>query len=491
MPGGDDAARVIVGRPGAGKTRHLKELRRRLEEGGSCDLVPLDFGPPSLTSVIRIAGEVELRPPAERVDIWRKLWKRAIVRAVASYLLDEAGGAECAAIAALRVQRGYLLGSAAGARSISSEFDQILNENGSLPQLLDFLDNSDWREIEAALGEALSKRTKPLCYFLDIIEDDSTFAPLYWLWCIKGLLGQVIRFILEPLGATDKLRIYLAIREQTWITLAKMMPTVEQHPNVRVLRWDPPALLAFFANKIEHLPDCYRMPNVDLDGSPQDVIAAWLGASTIENKVRSTEELMPAYILRHTRLIPRDIVAIGNALTREVYVARHKGDDCVDPGNIQLAVANAALAAGREELHWCALEIVSARLAQARTTKERNVILPDEDAVGHVADQLGDLLSSCSGDVILDEELDEVAVEANAGFAGSIDIKSLLWRHGLIGWGPELAGPFRFSYRFGLFGREAPPPQDMHVAMHPVLIDAVGVRPSGPEPVDPFTGVQE
>lgn len=492
-PEGDGAARVIVGRPGVGKTRHLKELRRRLEEAGGSDLMAHDFGP-SISEVIRVAGEIELRTPAERVDIWRKLWKRAIARAAASYLLDEADEtAECAPLAALRSHRHDLLGTAAGPRPISAEFDRILNENGSLKRLLEFLNDPGWHEVDEALGFALRKRSKPLCYFLDIVEDESTYAPLYWLWCMKGLLRQIIRYPLEPFAAPDRLHIYMAVREQTWIALKKLMPTVEQHPNVRVLRWDAPALLTFFANKIKQLPERYRMGYIDPDGAPEDTIGEWLGSITIENTVRSTVESMHSYVLRHTRLIPRDVVSMGNDLAKEVLIARKtdNGEAELDPKGIQLVVANAALRAGREELHWCALEIVSDRLTHARTTKERVAILPDEEAVGRVSDGLVSLLGSCSSDVISDEELSDVAQDAAAEFGNDVDLESLLWRHGLIGWGPGPGGPFRFSYGAGLLGHDAPPPKDTHIAMHPSMIDAVNVKPHGNDPIDPFSEERE
>jgi hypothetical protein len=446
--------------------------------------MPLDFGPPSLTSVIRIAEEIELRPPAERVDVWRKLWKRAITRAVASHVFSEGTSAT-----ALEAYREVLLASPVGTRPICAEFDQILNEYGSLPQLLPYLDDGRWGAVDAAMHDALRGRPEPLCYFVDIIDDDSAYAPLYWLWCVKGLLRQIIQFIREPIGSADSVRIYLAIRDQAWISLTRLAPNIEQHPSVRLLRWDPPALLAFFSRKICDLPDCYRFGVVDPSRSAEETIAAWLGSATIENAVRSVDEVMHSYILRHTRLIPRDIVLAGNALAKEVYVARSRGQDRVDPKGIQLAIAGAALEAGRGELYSCALEILSSQLAGARTTLERDTILPDEDAVGRVTDQLGEMLGSCSGDVIPNKELEDILRRLAPEFAGDVDVKALLWRHGLIGWGPAMAGPFHFSYGVNLLSRETPPPPGAHVAMHPSLIDAAGILPAGPDPVNPFPEV--
>lgn len=483
-PDGDGAARVIVGRSGAGKTRHLKELRRRLLEDGSCDITPPDFGPPNLAPVTRLAGEIGLHPAVERVEVWRSLWRRAIIRAVIPYLLNEDDGRLSSVV---RHHADGLLGSVSSSRSITFEFEQILNENGSLTELRDFIEAPGWPEIEEAVGAALAQRERPLCFFVDIVEEDSAYAPLQWPLCMKGLLRQILRFIREPLDTGDNLRIYVAVREQTWFELGQMMSAIlDQHPTVRVLRWHPEALLDFLAQKIVALPKEYTLGEFDGDAPPQGVVAAWLGSPTIPNSVRSSiDEPTDDYILRHTRLIPRDIVVVGNALAKEVSAARQQGQERVAPERVQKAVSESAGGAAWEELQWCALEIVANWLSQAEPAEEKD-ILPDEEAAGRVASALGELLSSCSGDIIEETELEELNNDAEGRFERPVDLKQVLWRHGLIGWGPSPSGPFRFSHRVGLYGREAPPPEEAHVAMHPALIDAIGINPWGDTPVNPY-----
>lgn len=445
-----------------------------------------DFGPPSLTPVARVAEEIETKRAVERVEIWRKLWQRAIVRAVIPHLRVENGVTDSALANVLDRHSDDLLSAIGTPRPISLEFDRIVNENGSLPDLLKFLDHEGWHEIDHAVGVALGERSRPLCYFIDIVQEDSAYAPLYWLWCMKGLLRQILRFIREPLGG-DKLRIFVAVREQIWTELGKATPiNLEQHPNVRVLRWDSPALLEFLGSKIRSLPDLCRLGDIDPESDPAEVVAAWLGSSTIHNRVRDVDEPMTNYILRHTRLIPRDIVVVGNVLAREVYAVRMRGADQLDPARIHLAIADSARTAGWEELHWCALEIISGWLAAATGSVERGRILPDEDAAGRVARELSSLLKSCTYDVISDEDLDDLEREAQERLGKKVDLKSLLWRHGLIGWGSSQEGPFRFSYGDALPGRDAPPPEESHVAMHPVLIDAVGIVPRNEIPISPF-----
>jgi hypothetical protein len=483
---GDSAARVIVGRSGAGKTKHLKELRHRLEQEATCDLMPLDFGPPNLTPVTNLASEIGFSGAIERVELWRKLWRRAIVRAVIPHLLDE-DDRDGSLAATVRQNEGGLLGSIGGPRSITFEFEQILNEHSSLTNLRTFIGDESWHKIDRAVGQALARRRRPLCFFVDIVEEESAFPPLQWHSCMKGLLRQILRFIRKPLGTGDNLRIYIAIREQTWFELGQLMAGIlEQHPAVRVLRWQPDALLEFFAQKIVGLSPQYALQEIDAEAPPTEIIAAWLGAPTVPNSARPREEPTGTYILRHTRLIPRDIVVVGNVLAREVFAARQQGRDCVESERIQAAVSDSAAAAALEELQWCALEIISNWLSTAGAGEEKT-ILPDEEARGRLASALAELLRSSSADIIEAKELDELARKADKTLGRPADLKQILWRHGLIGWGPTETGPWNFSHRVGLSSREAPPAEDSFAAMHPALIDAISLIPTGDSPVNPFS----
>jgi hypothetical protein len=382
---------------------------------------------------------------------------------------------------------GGLLGSIGGPRSITFEFEQILNEHTSLTDLRTFIGDDSWHRIDRAVGEALARRRRPLCFFVDIVEEESAFAPLQWHSCMKGLLRQILRFIRKPLGAGDNLRIYIAIREQTWFELAQLMPGIlEQHPAVRVLRWQPDALLEFFAQKIVGLPRHYSMQEIDRETAPMDIVAGWLGTSTVPNSVRPHEEATGTYILRHTRLIPRDIVVVGNVLAHEVFAARQQGRDCVEPERIQAAVSDSAAVAALEELQWCALDILSNWLGKAEVGEERS-ILPDEEARGRLASELAELLRSSSADIIEAGELNELAQKADTDLGRPAELKQILWRHGLIGWGPSATGPWKFSHRVGLSSREAPAAEESYVAMHPALIDAITISPAGDSPVNPFS----
>ncbi len=56
-------------------------------------------------------------------------------------------------------------------------------------------------------------------------------------------------------------------------------------------------------------------------GAP-DPVQAWLGSTWIHNESRGVDEELFHYLLRHTRLIPRDLVSLGNSLSQLVLRKR-------------------------------------------------------------------------------------------------------------------------------------------------------------------------
>lgn len=178
-PGGDPFARVLVGRMGAGKTRCLLELRERMGTEDDCELAPMEYDLPNLRLVTQLAEDLA-GSPAVRAEVWRNLWDVAITESVLSR-----AGAESDV-----------------PRSIYNEFARILGEHDTLPVLDEFLGDPARGRRRQELHDVLATRQRPLCYFLDAVEEDSAAAPLYWLWCQSGLVTQA--FVMRPTPRSQK-----------------------------------------------------------------------------------------------------------------------------------------------------------------------------------------------------------------------------------------------------------------------------------------------
>jgi hypothetical protein len=463
---GDPDARVVVGRMGAGKTRFLIELRERFEEEGGHDLTPMEFELPSLTLITRLAEDLE-DDKLERAEIWRRIWRRAIVDAALSRT-DPSGSAV--------------------PRAIYKEFNRILSAHPKLDELRGYLDDQDWDDTYHAFATAIAARTRPLCFFLDAVEEHSAHSPLSWLWCQTGLVREVLELARDP-QLDDKLRIFVAIRDQTWERLmrAESPARLLQHPLVRVLDWDANLMADFLALKVSGLPEGYLFGSNGHDGNVRAAVVGWLGTDCVENVALGCREEVTVYILRHTRLIPRDIVMVGNFLAAEALAAIRRGEPCVSDAAIRRAVARSALSSATEELQRCGAEIVCKQLEHGRPAQAS---LPDESASVDATRELEELLRGCSHNVFGRDQLEAVARRAETLFGAPVDIATLLWRHGLVGFGGEVEGPFVFSLAAHLpLSRNGPPPAGRYVAMHPSLVDALQVEPhpSVSVPIVPFS----
>jgi hypothetical protein len=67
-------------------------------------------------------------------------------------------------------------------------------------------------------------------------------------------------------------------------------------------------------------------------GNPKKgkTLTALLGRETIKNSSRDTLEPVEQYLLRHTRLLPRDIIILGNRLCEEIQKAKRFSPDPQD-----------------------------------------------------------------------------------------------------------------------------------------------------------------
>lgn len=157
----------------------------------------------------------------------------------------------------------------------------------------------------------------PLFFYVDAVDEEFAHAPMEWHRCQKGLFYQVMRFVRDArLGA--RLHLVICVRD---IVLSSVYQSehasrYRNEPHIRVLDWDENSIEYFLRQKIDGLLAQYLCrPHA------ADEMERWLGSSQIFNTRRRVKEDLMQYILRHTRLIPRDVVQLGNDLSRYVYMA--------------------------------------------------------------------------------------------------------------------------------------------------------------------------
>jgi hypothetical protein len=106
-----------------------------------------------------------------------------------------------------------------------------------------------------------------------------------------------------------------------------------QNPFIRALEWTPSEVNRFFIEKLRRVLKKRAPRSADLN----ELIKLWIGFETLKNG-RGQGEAVSDYILRHSRMLPRDIVLFGNAITSEMQ-ERISGGTTFGESSLRKAVA--------------------------------------------------------------------------------------------------------------------------------------------------------
>jgi hypothetical protein len=281
--------RVIVGKKGVGKTVYLRQFQADASDRPSVYADEVRHDVPATEDVIKVC---QLYPAELAAEGWQWIWRRAIMRSLASHLLrSEQLKDRLDPRAASQLERDYRerLGEFRKPRSVYAEARNIAVEAHSSEGLARELRHRDWDDIEDLLGEIVAEQP-PICLYLDSVDERFGSAPLYWLQCQKGLCYQVLELLRDARFA-NKLHIVVAIRDLVRSSLLQGENATRYMgvPHIRVLDWDHHSIQEFLHEKIRNLPPEYRM-NPRKEG-----IAGWLGREDIYNPARGFTERLEDY----------------------------------------------------------------------------------------------------------------------------------------------------------------------------------------------------
>jgi len=255
-------------------------------------------------------------PDAYLTEKWMQLWRCAILRSLASHLLADRALLRYLSEEDERLlKRRYLdlLDDVRRPRAVYSELRAIVGRCNSSYELTRFMDDQRWDDLEDLLAELLAE-TPPIFFYIDAVDEEFSSAPMYWLRCQKGLFFETMRMLRDPrLGG--RLHIVTCIRD---IVLSSVYrdehaPRYHGEPHIRVLSWGRGSIDVLLRHKLRRLAPAYQMA----PESSEDDLHNWLGTTTVHNERRDIDEHAMDYLLRHTRLIPRD-VASPSAPTRSL-----------------------------------------------------------------------------------------------------------------------------------------------------------------------------
>src|SRR6516162_2522845 len=465
----DSMVRVIVGKLGAGKTVYL----RRLQDFQSHqDSVYADVPQQSLPKTEVVVKACQWFSDSVLVEKWMQIWERAIMRSLASHLLRRPElRQQLRDEAAEEIEHSYarLLDDFRRPRSIYSEVRDIINQRQTGHQLSSYLDDPLWDDLEDLLGEVVGQ-CKPIYFYLDAVDEEFSHAPMYWLKCQEGLFYQVMRLLRDHrLGG--RLHVVVCIRDivMSSVYRSEHAPRYYNEPHIRVLTWDRGSLLYLLGQKLKRLPASLLMRR-GTTGAP--TIHDWLGVNG-DWVGADGDETLEDYLLSHTRMIPRDIISLGNELSEEILRQKQAGRTGLSPAALQGVVQRCAKRFGDSHLAQCANQISSDLMPKNAALQEYSELFTSTQAyISGVEEEVRSFVQMMGVDRFSRGDLVALQEVADLHFEKSTDLPSVLWQNGLLGYVDE-SGQRRFYSMSDVEQFHFPPEAGTYV-LHPCLVHAVG-----------------
>src|SRR5215469_9681839 len=465
----DSKVRVIVGKLGAGKTVYLRRLQDFQAHQDSVYASPPQQSLPKTEVIVKACQWFADRVLVEK---WMQIWERAIMRSLASHLLrhpELRHQVREEQITEMEQSYGRLLGDFRRPRSIYSEVRDIINQQHNARQLSTYLDDPLWDDLEDLLGEVLGQ-CKPIYFYLDAIDEEFSHAPMYWLKCQEGLFYQVMRLLRDhKLGG--RLHVVVCIRDivMSSVYRSEHAPRYYNEPHIRVLTWDRGSLLYLLGQKLARLPPSLLARRAST-GAP--TIHDWLGVNG-DWPGPDGDGTLEDYLLSHTRLIPRDIISLGNELSEEVLRQKQAGREGLPAAAVQGVVQRCAKRFGDSQLAQCANQISSDLMPAHAALHDYSELFTSTQAyISGVQEEVRSFVRMMGVDRFSRGDLTALQEVADLHFGKTTDLASVLWQNGLVGYVDE-SGRRRF-YSMGDVEQYHFPPDAGTYVLHPCLAYAVG-----------------
>jgi hypothetical protein len=465
----DSMVRVIVGKLGAGKTVYLRRLQDFQSRQDSVYADLPEQGLPKTEVVVKACQWFSDRVLVEK---WMQIWQCAIMRSLASHVLRRPElRQQLRDDQAEELEQSFerLLDDFRRPRTIYSQVRDIINQRQTAHQLSTYLDDPLWDDLEDLLGEIIGQ-CKPIYFYLDAIDEEFSHAPMYWLKCQEGLFYQVMRLLRDhKLGG--RLHIVVCIRDivMSSVYRSEHAPRYYNEPHIRVLTWDRSSLLYLLQQKLRRLPPSLLMRRPS-SGAP--TIRDWLGVNG-DWPGPDRDGTIEDYLLNHTRLIPRDIISLGNELNEEVLRQKQAGHESLPPAALQGVVQRCAKRFGDSQLAQCANQISSDLMPENAALHNYSELFTSTQAyISGVQEEVRSFVRMIGVDQFPRADLEALQEMADLHFDKATDLASVLWQNGLLGYIDE-TGRHRF-YSMGDVEEFHFPPEVGTYVLHPCLVYTVG-----------------
>ena len=480
----DLTARVIVGRKGSGKTVYLRRLQAFAsgQDDLYADNIQQDL--PTTAEIIKFCQFFSENILTEK---WMLLWRRAILRSIISHLMHNPRLKE--KVSQKKLERlietnGSLIREFNAPISVYSQVNEIIydHEYKTGHKITGFLEDPRWHEIESIVADMIGD-CPPICFYIDAVDEEFAHAPIYWHRCQKGLFYTTMRLLRDSrLGG--RLHIFICIRDIVYSAVLRSEHATRyiKEPHIRILNWNKESIRYFLQAKLNMLDNELFVGNVT-DGKN---VTSWLGIRNIHNDIRDIDEPIEQYLLRHTRLLPRDIIVLGNSLCEEIIKFKTFEKEHTIEDIIRDTVSKMANTFGNEQLKICSNQIASNQTPKDAALHEYSEFYTaNEEYTSGITEDLKKLIRHIGKDLFSRSELKDAREQAHKLFGEDVHPFSVLWQNGLIGYLESGASAKKDKINFyseaSMHDFRIPFEKDNYV-FHSCLIDSAGIEAIGKQP---------
>lgn len=462
--------RIIIGKKGAGKTFYLRALVRSISESSSSEWIVFnednklsaefvsDLTRQARASYASLALKgVYVDSRARSRDFWTQCWERALFVACFQIITNHKGYRRSASKDELELEvslKDFVDGfysiptnSPIGAIEAFAHYS-----DHHYTKLSRFLSRPEWGAMASFLAST-SRHVPLIAIVIDCLDDNFDAAPDAWLECQHGLFKSIFELLTRMDGFANRIHIMVSLREVVFSSILNTEHATRHllDPKVAYITWNEAASAEFFRQKLNLLLDKKKslFEQGNASSHLSNLCEQWLGFPSVSNGHTGKTESVADYILRHTRLLPRDIVVMGNAIEAALSQRQQENRE-MSERKLRQVVANVAQSLARESIFSCANEFIASLdyMSDALSSEDVDELMDAEQSEvnrtilqikSSIADEIIAVMEKI-GNRFFDREILVKALEKsplnrfddeeNSFFA----IENILFRHGLVSY---------------------------------------------------------
>lgn len=425
--------RVIVGAKGSGKTVYLRKIQSFLknEQKENATGIYVDNKiDQNINCTEKVISFCSFFPRETLSEKWAELWKISIIIYLSlKFLHDKRLSEYCEETKTIKgiLKKAKMFFNYTC--SVYDIFSIMLRMADTANKSNSIIENPDWLELKYIIITTL--RNSPAIYlFLDAIDLEYEHAPMQWLTCQKGLFYAIMAFLQEDIIG-EKLHIIISLRDNVFTSILRSEHATKfsKESHIFTLDWDKTNITVFLNQKIKSLPDCYFV-NQKYD---EKTLYNWLGLEYVTNEHNQSENIHE-FILRHTRMVPRDIINVCNELSK-LHMELTNNPNLNKVEWIKNCVLKESKIIGKELLTICAKNISSNLMPLDAGTYEFSEFYTSDKYYHHSSYLIAKNIISSVGTAEIDRlAIKKINDEATNIYKNDVHFMDVLWQNGVIGY---------------------------------------------------------